>query len=110
MSNVSPVGAFFLFVFFLSLVGFYIIIRRKLMRLQVAGFMSGIINFVSLLAFGLSNEKIGDELAVLGAVIVGIGFTGAMLTMAAFFENNQSATLSAYDASLRQRPPNPPQK
>lgn len=100
MTEVTPVSAIFLAIFFFSLVGFYIIIRRNLMKMSVAGSLAAIINTTSLIIFGIIHEDIADTFAFFGGIVVGLGFTSAMLTMAAFFRNNEPKTLAAYDAML----------
>lgn len=110
MSDVSAPGAIFLTVFFLCLIGSYIIIRRNLIKLRVIGALSAVINCAALVAFGLSNEEIDEPLAITGGIVVGLAFTAAMLTMAAFFQNNQSSTVSAYDATYQQRQSAPKSK
>lgn len=116
MGSVTPIGSIFLAVFFISLVGVYVVIRRNLLDIKTAGMISAILNVTALVAFGLTSGEVGDDLAIFGGVVVGLAFTGAMLTMAAFFQNNQPETLAAYDAMMKQRqrsgspksPPSPP--
>jgi len=103
MGNVNAIGAIFLAVFFISLVGVYIIIRRNLLDIKTAGLVSAMLNVTTLVAYGLTSADIGDDLAIFGGVVVGLAFTGAMLTMASFFQKNQPEALAAYDAMMKQR-------
>jgi uncharacterized membrane protein YfcA len=103
MGNVNAIGAVFLAVFFISLVSIYIIIRRNLLDIKTAGVVSAILNVSTLVAFGLTSAEIGDDLAIFGGTVVGLAFTGAMLTMASFFQKNQPENLAAYDAMMKQR-------
>lgn len=103
MSDVSAVGAFFLAVFFLSLVGFYVAIRRELLTPLSAGALCAVISSVSLVMFGVIDDGIDDGLALTGGLLVGLIFTGMMVTMASYFRNNQPETLRAYEAMLKER-------
>ncbi|NDJ86847.1 MAG: hypothetical protein GYB66_13270 [Chloroflexi bacterium] len=103
MSDVTAIGFVFLAIFFLTMIGTYIVIRRKLMRMRSVGALAAVINVASLMAYGFTNDEIGDELAIIGGFVVGLGFTGAMLTMAAFFQNNEPQALAAYDAMVRKQ-------
>lgn len=99
MSNITGLGIVFLFVFFASVVGFYIVIRRQLMPLRDSAGLATVINVGSAVAVGLSSENVDATLAVMGGIVVGLLFTGTMVTMATFFQNNQPENLAAYDAS-----------
>ncbi|MCQ3931441.1 MAG: hypothetical protein DPW16_13370 [Chloroflexi bacterium] len=91
----------FLVVFFASLVGGYVAIRRNLSTIMNVGLISGAINVSSLTIVGLGRDA-DTALSVIGGIVVGIGLTVAMITMAAFFQNNQSSTtLAAFDASTK---------
>lgn len=109
MAEVSGIGVLFLVIFFFSLIGFYVAIRRGLMKLSTAGVMCGAITIVSLVLFGLTNDSVDDNLALVGGFGVGLTFTGMMVTMAAFFQNNQPSTLAAYDAMMSKRDDSDPQ-
>lgn len=110
MGNVNAIGAVFLAIFFISLVGVYVLIRRDLLDIKTAGIVSSILNVTALVAFGLTSAEIGDDLAIFGGVVVGLAFTGAMLTMASFFQKNQPEKLAAYDAMMKQRQGSAPRK
>lgn len=91
----------FLVVFFASLVGGYVAIRRNLSTIMNVGLISGAINVSSLTIVGLGRDA-DTALSVIGGIVVGIGLTFAMVTMAAFFQNNQSsATIAAFDAASK---------
>lgn len=91
----------FLVVFFASLVGGYVAIRRNLSTIMNVGLISGAINVSSLTIVGLGRDA-DTALSVIGGIVVGIGLTVAMITMAAFFQNNQSSTtLAAFDAASK---------
>lgn len=99
MDNLTGLGVFFLVVFFASLVGFYIVIRRQLMPLRDAGGLALVINIGAAVAVGLSSDNVDGTLAIVGGIAIGALFTGAMITMATFFQNNQPENLAAYDAA-----------
>ncbi len=103
MAEVSTIGAVFLAIFFLSLVGFYVAIRRKLLSTIAGGILCAVISSVTLVAFGILDDNIDDGLAVTGGLIVGLTFSGMMVTMAAYFLNNQPESLRAYEAMLQER-------
>lgn len=93
----------FLVVFFASLVGGYVAIRRGLSTILNIGLISGAINVASLTIVGLGRDA-DTALSVLGGIVVGIGMTFAMVTMAAFFQNNQSSsTIAAFDAASKDK-------
>lgn len=98
MSNLTGLGFFFLIIFFVNLVGFYIVIRRQLMGLRDAGGLAVVISVGSAVAVGLSSENVDGVLAIIGGIVIGLLFSGAMITMATFFQNNQPETLAAYDS------------
>lgn len=105
MSEVTAIGAVFLGIFWFSLLGFYVAIRRKLISVPSGGLLSAVISTVSLVLFGLTSDTIDDGLGVVGGVGVGIAFTGMMVVIASFFKNNQPETLQAYDDMVKQRTP-----
>ncbi|GIK65367.1 MAG: hypothetical protein BroJett018_31610 [Chloroflexota bacterium] len=93
----------FLVVFFASLVGGYVAIRRNLSTIMNVGLISGAINVSSLTIVGLGRDA-DTALSVIGGIVVGIGLTVAMITMAAFFQNNQSSTtIAAFDAASKEK-------
>lgn len=106
MSEVNGVGALFLALFFFSLLGFYITIRRGLLSTLSAGVLCAVTSVVSLAMFGIIDDSIDNGLAVTGSLVVGLTFTGMMVTMASFFQSNQPKNLKAYDAMLRDREQN----
>ncbi|MCB9437050.1 MAG: hypothetical protein H6673_08690 [Anaerolineales bacterium] len=99
MDNLTSLGVIFLVIFFASLVGFYIVIRRQLMPLRDAGGLAMVINVGSAVAVGLSSDNVDGTLAIIGGMAIGALFTGAMIIMATFFQNNQPENLAAYDAA-----------
>lgn len=103
MAEVSGIGFLFLAIFFVSLIGFYASIRQGWLRLPIAGVLCAAITIVSLILFGLTGEDVNSDLAIIGGFGVGLTFTGMMVTMAAFFQNNEPGTLAAYDAMLNDR-------
>ncbi len=90
VTHVTPVSAAFLGIFFISLVGFYIAIRRKSVRPSLGGIMATIINTTTLVAFGIINPDIGNDWAILGGLLVGLIFSGAMVGLAVFFLQNEA--------------------
>lgn len=103
MAEVSTGGAVFLAMFFLSLLVFYIIIRRGFLSPMVAGGLCAAVNVVALIMFGFTQENLDDVLVIAAAVGIGLTFSAMMTVMAIFFKNNESETLRAYDAMLEQR-------
>lgn len=99
----NGLSVIFLLVFFASLVGGYVAIRRGLSSILNIGLISGGINVAALTIVGLGREA-DTALSVIGGIVVGLGLTVAMITMAAFFQNNQSSTtLAAFDAAAREQ-------
>ncbi len=103
MAEVSGIGILFLAIFFFSLIGFYVAIRQRLLNLAPAAILCSATTIVALILFGLTNDGVDDNLALVGGFGVGLAFTGMMITMAAFFQNNEPASLAAYDAMLAKR-------
>ncbi|PJF44772.1 MAG: hypothetical protein CUN55_02335, partial [Phototrophicales bacterium] len=81
MAEVSGVGFVFLGIFFFSLIGFYVAIRRNLLKLSTAALLCSTTTIVSLILFGLTNDRVDDNLALVGGFGVGLAFTGMMITM-----------------------------
>jgi hypothetical protein len=96
------ISLFFLLIFGASLIGGYVAIRRQVTTLANAGLISAVINVIALIVVGLARDA-DPALSIIGGIVVGLGLTGAMVTMAAFFQNNQAETLAAYDAASKEK-------
>lgn len=90
----SIFGAIFLGLFGLTLFSAYIVIRRDLLNIRSTGLLCAAIASSSLFAFGVVEElQLLHSFVV--ALVLGLGFSAAVIVMAAFFKNNQAPELEA---------------
>ena len=85
----------FLALFCVTIFTSYIVIRRGLMRTQVAGSLCAVVSVTCLFAFGIADDLLIPH-ALITALLIGLLFTGAGVAMATFFRVNQPASLEAY--------------
>lgn len=90
----SIFGAIFLGLFGLTLFAAYIVIRRNLLNIRSTGLLCAAITSSALFAFGVVEDlQLLHSFVV--ALVLGLGFSGAVIVMAAFFKNNQAPELEA---------------
>jgi|GEM_PF-2419526 len=96
----SVFGAICLAIFSIILSGSYITIRRGLLPFRSTAIVCASGTITALLGFGVAQE-LSMEHTLAMAFVVGGMFSGAMLTMAAFFQNNEpdKAELNQYLAN-----------
>ena len=82
-------GVVFLALFAITLAVLYIAVRRAwapTLSLLLAG---GVLNLAFVMAFAFTNENVYTAQAVLAGVVVGVGFSAAVVAIARFFRVNE---------------------
>lgn len=85
-------GYIFLFGFAITLFVLYIAIRRAWGQTLYAGSIGAILSTVFVVLYALTYEKTSTLQALFAGIVVGLGFSVAVVIIAVFFRTNQPAS------------------
>jgi hypothetical protein len=82
-------GYIFLLLFGITLFVMYIAIRRAWGSTTTIGSIGAILSVLFVILFALLHENTFTGLAIFAGLVVGLGFSGAVVVIASFFRMNQ---------------------
>jgi len=85
----TAAGVVFLALFAITLATLYLAVRRAWAPTLSLALAGGVLSMAFVMAFAFTNENVYTAQAVMAGVVVGLGFTGAVIAIASFFRANE---------------------